>query len=77
MYNKNKREDKKDVIDNLKDNQNKDKMNEGINKLNDIYNKNKKENEKEVLDNLKDNQNKDKMNEGLNYLILLFHFLFY
>jgi hypothetical protein len=68
MYNKNKREDKKEVIDNLKDNQNKDKMNEGINTLNDMYNKNKKENEKEVIDNLKDNQNKDKMNEGVNKL---------
>ena len=48
------KEDKKELIDNLKDNQNKDKMNEGLNKLNDLYIKNKKEDEKEVLDNLKD-----------------------
>ena len=54
LYIKNKKEDEKEVLDNLKDNQNKDKMNEGLNKLNDLYIKNKKEDEKEVLDNLKD-----------------------
>ena len=66
--NKKKQDNERDVIDNLKDNQNKDKMNEGLNKLNVTLNKKKQDNERDALDNLKDNQNKDKINEGLNKL---------